>query len=114
MTDEQIEKALEHCLYFPMRCEGCPYHGMSCCHKASLQDYLHLIKRQKTEIEGLLKAVDYWMDEVKITREDLNQSTAEARIEAIREFAERLKGCILERDDEIIDSIAREMTEEQR
>lgn len=108
MADEQIEKALECCSKAPTEleelyeeCANCPYNEQYPCSCELATDALALVKRQREEIDGLRKEVDYWVEEVKITRDDLNQSTAEARAEAIREFAERM-------DDYLTDSYRRE------
>ena len=68
MTDEQIEKALEHCSILDTSmesCQGCPLDGLDYCITKLAKDALALIKQQREEI-------------------------AIARAEAIRVFAERL------------------------
>ena len=117
MTDEQIEKALECCCSLDMTmCEKCPYFewiGRGCV-SMSTNDALALIKRQREEIDRLRSASSYYIDLAQQTRDDMKRYAEELKAEAIREFAERLKGCILERDDELIDEIARQMTEEHK
>lgn len=69
MTEEQIVKALECCV-FKAKCEECPYEAR--CWDLS-KDAAAIIKRQKAEIERLT--------------EQLNT----ARADAVREFAVRIK-----------------------
>lgn len=99
-TDEQIIKAVNVCGATPYTCRGCPYHklGTSGCIYKMLKDALDLINRQKAEIEnqrqiideknkeifGLQKRIVFW-------REDLNYQPEKIKVEAIKEFAERLK-----------------------
>lgn len=77
-TDEQIIKALECCS--SAECEKCEYEPHGDCYRGSfacnddlMRTALDLIKRQKAEVA-------YWQDEA-----------ANAKKEAVKEFAERLK-----------------------
>ena len=108
-TDEEIVKALECCAVDPQSgkfsdCKNCPLDaiGDANCFNFMIQQYaLDLINRQKAEVA-------YWQDEA-----------VNAKREAVKEFAERLKkyyaslngktaaGCV----EYHIDQIAREMTE---
>ena len=80
MTDNEIIKALEYCMYDDYDyCKECMYRENKPCQENLIRDALCLINRQKAEIERLrynLKAV---LDE----RADHS--------DAINEFAERLK-----------------------
>ena len=89
MTDNEIIKALECCAYNSV-CDGCPLREF--CKTAKPSEFykliIDLINRQKAEIERLVGVIDktdaaYFqkVDEVK-----------RAKAEAIKEFAERLKG----------------------
>ena len=83
MTDEQIIKALDMCSNWEndKTCEECPANvfDFSCANKTS-KFALSLINRQKAETERY-KGV------IKILENDV----ANAKYEAIKEFAERLK-----------------------
>lgn len=85
MTDEQIEKALECCADTEFsschECPVCPSDGTGCIER--LCSYaLALIRRQKAQLVEQMLTVDAECD----------KCIAEARAEAIREFAERLDG----------------------
>lgn len=139
MTDEQIIKALELCASPEGDCcaLGCPYavflKTRSCklCMDILADDALALIKRQKAKIEKLIDECgsqsvlwrNYYASNYEIAKETIK---AEARAEAIREFAERIKAQSYESIDwshgehplvcefEIVEEIAEEMTEEQK
>ena len=100
MTDNDIIKALECCSVHPMKCKKCPYKGNECCTNAHRKDALDLINRQNAEIERLKNTpfCRVIIDEEKI-RELVNEKVQEYELdikaikaEAIKEFAERLKG----------------------
>ena len=80
MTDNEIIKALECC--GRENCNGCPYRTDKLCHQGNpmIRDACDLIKCQKAEIQDL-----------EIKNEHLVCFLAEARKDAIKEFAERLK-----------------------
>lgn len=82
MTDEQIIKALECCMY-GHECEGCPYIGEGLCSDKMKKDALDLINRQKAEIERL-KAESQMADGYA---EALVERT---KVEAIKEFAKEI------------------------
>lgn len=90
MTDNEIIKALECCGKPVLEecCLECPYHlgGQENCHKL-LGDIIDLINRKQAEIE-----------ELRIENQSLRAAANsykmhynEAKAEAIKEFAERLK-----------------------
>lgn len=126
MSDNDIIKALEHCTSSTTSetCNGCPLFGTTICTEMEngLAIYaLDLIIRQKAEIERLKR-----YDEERDIRLHA-RLTETARVEAIKEFAERLKERVMkytEYDDggwdstiyvvkvEDIYSIVKEMTEE--
>lgn len=102
MTDEQIIKAAEICRT-PDTCRGCPYHELHTagCICALMKDVFDLINRQKAKIER-----------------EINQ----IKSEAIKEFAERLKGYAIGENGskekayffvevQDIDKLVKEMTE---
>jgi hypothetical protein len=87
MTDEQIEKALECCSKAPTEleelyeaCANCPYNEQYHCACELATDALAIIKRQKAQLVEQMLTVDAECD----------KCIAEARTEAIREFAERM------------------------
>lgn len=77
-TDEQIVKALECCC--EGECAGCIYDEQTACKEYLLTATLSLIISQKAEIDRLQRLG------AAATRKMVN-----ARAEAIKEFAERLK-----------------------
>lgn len=109
MTDNEIIKALEcHCR--PISCDGCPMHNRE--HDNCVTELWalcrDLINRQKDEIEGLIVAQETLQKYVaKLNKEleranaqfekaralnsELIQTIADVHIEAIKEFAEKLK-----------------------
>ena len=120
MTDEQIIKAYERCFtlgFDESTCYECPFYTATAKCTEDLRDSaLALINRQKAEIERLKKNIDglniFTTNHMKVTR-----------LQAIKEFAERLKRkiwhsgwCNLERTitPEIITNLVKEMTEEQK
>lgn len=113
MTDNEIIKVLERRANF--NCEICSCNDENCegdeCEKVISENILDLINRQKTEIEQ-------WKEEANKYQSLWASACTEAKSEAIREFAERLKAEIksdLYGDDVIprgtIDWLVREMTE---
>lgn len=120
MTDNEIIKALVCCKdnsFNSFPCEKCPYPGTrGCCVNNLCEDALYLISRQRAEIERL-------KDMVAQNEGVLPKYEALIRAEAVKEFAERLKGdnfkvpvdaftsaYVLGDDD--IDQIAKEMGQE--
>ena len=124
MTDEQIIKALEYCCGNITFDSDCSAHGcyqvslpedrngdIRWCRQWLMKDALELIERQKAEIN------------------ELKQKLQQAKSEAIKEFAERLKEEMQLDDDcnydcinchyeckeylPLIDSLVKEMTEVQ-
>lgn len=91
---------------------------------------LDLINRQKIEIEGLQERISYLEESIDCSRKEYNkllQKLQQAKSEAIKEFAERLKESMRLEDDctydceqccyeckeyvPIIDNLVKEMTE---
>lgn len=99
-TEEEIMKGLDSCCV-THNCKNCPYLdvGMVCI-RTMQSDALNLIKRQQAEIERLNtennKSFDKWIileERTKKRYAELYQEVkAVVRAEAVREFAERLKG----------------------
>lgn len=90
MTDNEIIKALECCTDESYEnCNECPYSidTVSCERMKLLEDSLDLINRQKAEIEGLKEDRNNYQNLYCLTVEDLDT----AKLEAIKEFAEKLK-----------------------
>ena len=104
-TDDEIIKALEHCQNREqaLRCIKCEY--VTGCKSLLIREALDLINRQRAEIEDL-----------EIKNEHLACFLAEARRDAFKEFAERLKeeGCFYSSMDafESIDNLVKEMVGE--
>ena len=80
MNDNDIIEALGQC-ETQKTCSGCPYFEKIGCKKHLYQDAFNLINRQKAEIERYLFSIKLLESDVKA-----------ARTEAIKDFAERLKG----------------------
>lgn len=133
MTDNDIIKALECCKSPIPMCDDCPVGESDMCFDF-LKDYaLDLIKRQKAEIlelqgnrkfvRGTVARLLETSDKQQAMIEKLKEAYAvyeettglkQARADAIREFAERLKAEVLISDFysvEDIDNLVKEMTE---
>ena len=132
MNDNDIIKALECCSYGDeIKCRECPADDciLSCGNKLSKQA-LDLIDRQKAENEILKDLITYQKQEIKEKEQKYNQAVddmfgliettrneiAEAKSEAIKEFADRLKEkfsnedymlCYYDKD--IIDNLVKEI-----
>ena len=126
MTDEQIIKAYERCFtlgFDESTCYECPFYTATAKCTEDLRDSaLDLINRQKAEIERLKKNIDglniFTTNHMKVIR-----------LQAIKEFAERLKddmrldeeckynciSCCYECKEFVpqIDNLVKEMTEEK-
>ena len=117
MTDNEIIKALECCARLQRRCDECPdRHELNLCGMALKSQALKLINRQKEEIRRLKEDVD----DLEIKVEHLTVLLAEARHEAVKEFAERLKEQHIKPEfpwddftvtDGMIDNLVKEFTE---
>ena len=109
MTDNEIIKALECCAKDEWNCDcNCPFFE-KCSKTLMAKSSLNLINRQKAEIERLNKNIDGLNIFTK------NHITV-IRLQAIKEFAEKLKNCFAISGDyldiiNIIDSLVKEMTE---
>ena len=113
MTDNEIIKAFEYCeVLYSEDCIGCPcFNSVDGCIGAN--DVLSLINRQKAEIEGMTYKVEH-----------LEFRLENARGEAIKEFAERLKKdlCyedffetnVVFLDESKIDNLVKEMVGEDK
>ena len=89
LTDTEIKKALECCVNttFISDCAKCKMFAFDCKDKL-IESALDLINRQKAEIERLEKVRK---DEVEKLMSVIDRTIAEAKAEAYKEFAERLK-----------------------
>lgn len=89
-TDEEITKAVECCSEPCCVCDECPLYcvGVNCSSFELHRYALDLINRQKSEIERLNKKVEELSD---VLSDTIRIRYAEAKIEAYKEFAERLK-----------------------
>lgn len=104
MTDKEIIKALEICENYKETCEYCPYDNIRHCADEIRKDALDLIKRQQTEIEDKFEIIGQQGRYIKSLKEEnekiktkiykmaIDKALAEnARVEAIKEFARKLK-----------------------
>ena len=97
LTDNEIIKALECCTGDFEGCASCPLYDHCCDRGYKLIYYaLDLINRQKAEIERLKGLKKHHQELIN----ELNKGIAEAKAEAIKEFAERLKKNKLHVEDE--------------
>ena len=139
MTDNEIIKALECCR--DCKCKDCPCHNKETdgCKELDEQDILDLINRQKATIERQIKAIQegYALIEKQkaeierlkeerierireLTRTVYDKEIAEAKAEAIKEFAEKLKDLLNFYDPKCkfvhihIDNLVKEMTEQRK
>ena len=112
MTDNEIIKALECVMGNDVNCSECTYQKVlpfPSCRMMCAKNALALINRQKAEIENLQKNIDglniFTTNHIKVVR-----------LQAIKEFAEKLKNCFaISRDYldiiNIIDNLVKEMTD---
>ena len=134
MTDNEIIKAYERCFtlgFDESTCYECPFYTATAKCTEDLRDSaLNLINRQKAEIEELRERISYLEKSIDCSRKEYNrllQKLQQAKSEALKEFAERLKsisiGLEIGDDKKIkvmavstiaIDKIAKEMTEVQK
>ena len=93
MTDKDIIKALE-CCGIKTDCKGCYFdihESEDICAREIVKNALDLINHQKEEIEFLRKTIGKNAKKaLDVTLEEIEKS----RVEAIKEFAERLKQTI--------------------
>ena len=92
MTDNEIIKALKCCNGWDSRCLNCPLicEGVNC--KEKLNNYtLDLINRQKAEIERLKRDIAIHEHVHEESNAAYQVLVKQAKSEAIKEFAERLK-----------------------
>ena len=97
MTDEQIIKALE-CCNRPTnegRCKECPYYKIDGrCTSILLDKTIDLINLQKARIKELEERISYLEESIDCSRKEYNrllQKLQQAKSEALKKFAERLK-----------------------
>lgn len=118
MTDNEIIKAMQCVIGNSVSCSECEYQKallFPICRRMCAENALDLINRQKAEIERLKKNIDglniFTTNHMKVIR-----------LQAIKEFAERLRNKIWYSDwcnfekpitPEIITNLVKEMTEEQ-
>ena len=100
-TDEEVIKALECCLNED--CENCP--ARTCCDddtESFVKYVFDLITRLEAENRSLISEVNSYRQEVErlqneqtIAKFEKNKDLANAKVEAVKEFAERLKDKLL-------------------
>lgn len=114
-TDEEIIKAVECCSEPCCVCDECPLYcvGVNCSSFELHRYALDLINRQKSEIERLNKKVEELSD---VLSDTIRIRYAEAKTEAYKEFAEKLKENAMTKFDwndyidiEEVDNILKEM-----
>lgn len=90
VTDEQIIKALECCKgEYTDFCFGCPAYHLRECMKQTNTQAINLINRQNAEIERLHHYKQSYED-LKAEHLETIKAIKQDRIEAIKEFAEKL------------------------
>ena len=123
MTDNEIIKAAE-CCFIRRDHKGCPLarfgSNVTECRRELAENTINLINRQKAEIEENQALIERLQNaNVRALKGMTEIAKANARFEAIKEFAERLKadkfahknfGELVAVED--IDNLAKEMTEE--
>ena len=87
MKDEEIIEALECCTSPFIRCEFCPLVNVDYCERELIEKCFDLVNRQKEEIERL----EIELDAMRGAANSYKFHYNEAKSEAIKEFAERLK-----------------------
>ena len=94
MTDNEIIKAFKCITYGEIdKCLRCPYDVYKECETFVYEDALNLIKRQQAEIDRL--TTENERVKTKIYKMAIDKALAEkARVEAIKEFADRIIGYI--------------------
>lgn len=88
MTDEQIIKALECCIY-DTTCQECPYNELPECISVRHKNLLGLINRQKAEIEKLnaeLQAMRGAANSYKLELERKEDELHRAKVEISKHF----------------------------
>lgn len=113
MTDKEIINALECLCGDEIPCKDCAYKSDAfACRRMTAIDALDLINRQQAAIERL---TDY-NENLQTANTALSNEILEAKSEAVREFAERLKDKSLTKwdyhdavDIEEIDNLVKEM-----
>lgn len=104
MKDEQIIKALENMQYGGHSCADCKFGTMKGYERCGIKGCIIsrqaalLINRQKAEIERLEFRCDD-CDRIGLTRSEYKTCIKQAKSEAIKEFAERLKETIIQEND---------------
>lgn len=96
-TDEEIVKALECCLCDNLECSQCQNKELDRieCDELATKT-IDLINRQKENIERLNKKVEELSD---VLSDTIRISYAEAKAEASKEFAERIRECCTSNND---------------
>ncbi|MBO5715545.1 MAG: hypothetical protein J6S23_04025 [Clostridia bacterium] len=121
-TDDVI-KALEcctNCICNHAKTDTeCPLVKMDFCKNYLMKQSLTLINRQKAEIERLESLTEQLGNDVDVKLKyiyELEEQLKTAKVEAIKEFAERLKSRLIIYTyinfNDVIDSLVKEMTEE--
>ena len=133
MTEEQIIKALEYCFtrgFDESTCYECPFYTATAkCTEDLRESVLDLINRQKAEIERLKRDIAIHEHVHEESNAAYQVHVKQAKSEAIKEFAERLKEKLCCEDDcgyhcfdccyeckdyvPVVDKLVKEMTEEK-
>ena len=127
MTEEQIIKALEYCFtrgFDESTCYECPFYTATAkCTEDLRESVLDLINRQKAEIERLKRDIAIHEHVHEESNAAYQVLVKQAKSEAIKEFAERLKkhsfvdNLSLDGKETVyvddIDKLVKEMTEEK-
>lgn len=125
MTDNEIIKSMQCVIGNEMLCSECTYQKVlpfPSCRMMCAKKALDLINRQKAENERLKERISYLEESIDCSRKEYNsllQKLQQAKSEAIKEFAKRLKEKLqwdVEFENKLvfesdIDNLVKEMTE---
>ena len=109
MTDEQIIKANKMCALVPQNCQECPYVNTDDCVSVMTNDTIDFINRLQEEIEKLNKALDGAMMFHSKAADERDKALAE--VERLYKEVDRLSQCVLYHDGQIADAKAEAIKE---
>lgn len=93
MKDNEIIKALECCIKEEVNCRNCPYeeYRHTDCVDRVYNDVINLINRQKKEIQAYKLYYAGCLNDLKKAHAEIERLQKENPMDAIKEFAKRLK-----------------------
>ena len=96
LTDNEIKKALECCANANINsCDDCPFDKRCQAGENLCKPVLDLLNRRDAEIERLGEDIEAYKDSIESLLSIVNSNYQNGRIDAIKEFAERLKAEML-------------------